>query len=201
MANAQPHPTILLREQIVTAALALVQETGLASVTMRNLARRLGYSPASLYMHFRGKDELLRAVAAETAGGLLERVRAAAEQASPRAALNGVACAFLQFASESSSLDRLIFDETPGSPFGSEEEALRDELFGVLRAIVKRASDAGAIEAPELELATAVAWAELRGLARLVRPEGPDPAAARAAANRGPDRLAGEWSDRWVRAS
>ena len=198
MANAQQHPTTLLREQIVTAALSLVEESGLDSVTMRNLARRLGYSPASLYMHFRGKDELLRAVAAETATGLLVRVREAAALERPAEALLQVASELLQFAHESDSLDRLIFDETPGAPFGSEEEVLRGALFGALRELVERAVAAGIVEARELDLATALAWGELRGLARLVRPQGPDPATAREAAAGGPAKLAAAWTERWV---
>jgi TetR/AcrR family tetracycline transcriptional repressor len=47
------------REQIVEAALQLLDEHGLAGVTTRKIADRLGVKSASLYWHVRNRDELL----------------------------------------------------------------------------------------------------------------------------------------------
>src|SRR5258706_15464399 len=47
------------REQVVRAALLLLDEVGLDELTMRRLAERLGVKAASLYRHVRNKDELL----------------------------------------------------------------------------------------------------------------------------------------------
>ena len=53
----------LSRSVIVTAALALIDEEGLASLNMRRLAARLGTKPMSLYRHIANKAALLDAVA------------------------------------------------------------------------------------------------------------------------------------------
>lgn len=57
------------RAEITTAALALADAEGLAAVSMRALAQRLGTGPASLYRYVGSRDELLDlmadAVAAE----------------------------------------------------------------------------------------------------------------------------------------
>jgi TetR/AcrR family tetracycline transcriptional repressor len=53
----------LSRERILREALALVDEEGLAAVSMRKLARRLGVDPMSLYNHVDGKDALLDGIA------------------------------------------------------------------------------------------------------------------------------------------
>lgn len=47
------------QQQIVRAALALLDEVGLDALTMRTLAERLNVKAASLYRHVRDKDELL----------------------------------------------------------------------------------------------------------------------------------------------
>jgi AcrR family transcriptional regulator len=47
------------REQIVEAALELLDEQGLTGVTTRKIAARLGVKSASLYWHLRSRDELL----------------------------------------------------------------------------------------------------------------------------------------------
>jgi TetR/AcrR family tetracycline transcriptional repressor len=76
----------LSRERILAAALALVDEHGLAALTMRRLAERLGADPMSLYHHLPNKaaivSGLVRAVFAEMrlpepgAGEWPEQVRA-----------------------------------------------------------------------------------------------------------------------------
>ncbi len=191
-------PTVLLREQIVAAALSLVQEQGLDAITMRSLARQLGYSPASLYMHFRGKEELLREVAAQTVHSLLERIEDSSKREDPAAGLRAFAQQILDFARESWALDRLVFDETPGAPFGSQEEALRGRILETLAGLVSRSIDAGVVRATDPKVATALAWGELRGLARLMRPEGPDPTAAREVALENPEALMSAWAHRWL---
>ncbi|UXI66745.1 TetR/AcrR family transcriptional regulator C-terminal domain-containing protein [Tahibacter amnicola] len=51
------------REQVVHAALQLLGEGGIAALSTRQLAQRLGVKSPSLYWHFRDKDELLDLVA------------------------------------------------------------------------------------------------------------------------------------------
>jgi AcrR family transcriptional regulator len=52
----------LNRDAIVDVALAIVDEHGLAGLSMRNVAERLGTGPASLYAHVANKDELTELV-------------------------------------------------------------------------------------------------------------------------------------------
>lgn len=49
----------LTRERVVRAAMELADESGIESVTMRELGRRLGVEAASLYNHVAGKKDLL----------------------------------------------------------------------------------------------------------------------------------------------
>ncbi|MFI7608245.1 TetR/AcrR family transcriptional regulator [Micromonospora sp. NPDC049366] len=51
--------TPLSRHRILRAAVALADETGIESLSMRNLAQDLGVVPMALYKHVAGKDELL----------------------------------------------------------------------------------------------------------------------------------------------
>ena len=51
--------TPLTRERVLRAAVALADERGLESLTMRELGRRLGVEAMSLYNHVAGKDDVL----------------------------------------------------------------------------------------------------------------------------------------------
>jgi AcrR family transcriptional regulator len=59
----RPRIPILSRDRIRDVALALIDREGLDRLSMRLLARELGVQAASLYGHFRTKDEVLDAVA------------------------------------------------------------------------------------------------------------------------------------------
>ncbi|WP_274032710.1 TetR/AcrR family transcriptional regulator [Streptomyces sp. MMBL 11-1] len=58
------------RTQITAAALALADAEGLAAVSMRAIAQRLGTGPASLYRYVGSRDELLDLMADAVAGEL-----------------------------------------------------------------------------------------------------------------------------------
>lgn len=51
-----------LRERVLEAAGEIVGEQGLDALSMRAIAERIGYSPGTIYLYFRDKDELLGGV-------------------------------------------------------------------------------------------------------------------------------------------
>ena len=63
--SGPPARTRLNRGQIVTAAIELLDEAGIAELTTRRLAARLGVRSPTLYWHVRNKAELLDLVAEE----------------------------------------------------------------------------------------------------------------------------------------
>ena len=60
------------REKVVKAALSVVDQLGLSSLTARNVAIKLGSSTAPVYSHFKTMDELARAVIMEIKRQLLD---------------------------------------------------------------------------------------------------------------------------------
>ena len=72
-----------LRQALVDAALAAIAEVGLEGLNLRDLARRLGVSPAAPYRHFADKDALVRAVAADIAHRYAAVLAQAAAEAPP----------------------------------------------------------------------------------------------------------------------
>ena len=55
----RPSEPLLSKEMIVDAAMAIVDESGMAAMTTRAIAKRLGVGQASLYNHISSRDELL----------------------------------------------------------------------------------------------------------------------------------------------
>jgi AcrR family transcriptional regulator len=55
-----------LRQEILAAARELFAKHGYESVSMRKIAERIEYSPTTIYLHFRDKEELLHEICNET---------------------------------------------------------------------------------------------------------------------------------------
>ncbi|WP_405797836.1 TetR/AcrR family transcriptional regulator [Streptomyces sp. NBC_01506] len=66
----RPQRKHLTREQIVTAAIELLDAQGVAALSMRNLGTRLDAAATSLYRHVANKDELIELVVDEVFGEL-----------------------------------------------------------------------------------------------------------------------------------
>jgi TetR/AcrR family transcriptional regulator, tetracycline repressor protein len=60
----------LHKRDVVEAATTLLDNYGIADLTMRRLARELDVSPGALYWHFANKQQLLGAVADRILGGV-----------------------------------------------------------------------------------------------------------------------------------
>ena len=60
----------LHKRDVVEAAANLLDEYGIADLTMRRLARELSVSPGALYWHFASKQELLGAIADRILAGV-----------------------------------------------------------------------------------------------------------------------------------
>lgn len=66
----------MLRQEILEAARALFVREGYENVSMRKIAEKIDYSPTTIYLHFKDKEELMFAVCEETFAGLVRELAA-----------------------------------------------------------------------------------------------------------------------------
>jgi|SRR5688572_3606049 len=160
-----------LREKILAATRTLMVEGGVEAVTMREVARRVEYSPAALYQHFADKEaliaELCRHDFEELAGLLLSLSR----EGGPMALLARTGVAYLDFARDFPEHYRFMFltpkDVPPDSDAEREDPARNAYVF--LHQLVEAAMAAGLVK-EEFENSHDVAqlvWAIVHGTAAL----------------------------------
>jgi AcrR family transcriptional regulator len=102
------------REKIVEAAERVIRTLGLARATTREIARAAGYSEATLYKHFRDKDELFLSVLRERLPpfiATIERLPERAGQGTVRATLTEVARGAITFYAHSIPMAGSLFAE------------------------------------------------------------------------------------------
>nr|WTB32087.1 TetR/AcrR family transcriptional regulator [Streptomyces sp. NBC_00830] len=156
------------RERLIVAtARELAEQQGWDAVTTRRLAERIEYSQPVLYSHFRGKREIIGAVALEGATEMAAALRAATSSAnSPRERVTALARAYLDFAARNPAVYDAIFQLDGGLAFANEDtpQPLKDAFAALLESLGEVAGNG-----VHPELFTEVFWAALHGLATLTR--------------------------------
>jgi AcrR family transcriptional regulator len=160
----------LPREKILAEATQMVTEDGADAVTIRSLARRLGLAPATIYSHFRSKNELLGQIALHGFEQLLCTTREATELADVRQAMAEGGRRYLDFALAHPTLYKLMFDEFDIGPYRDDPAVLVPgrALFDVYRDLYARGVAAGCIRAVDPDVQTLLSWSAIHGFAMLV---------------------------------
>jgi len=156
------------RERLIVAtARELAEQQGWDAVTTRRLAERIEYSQPVLYSHFRGKREIIGAVALQGATEMATALRAATSgTAGPRARVTALARAYLDFAARHPAVYDAMFQLDGGLAFADEAtpQPLKDGFAALLDNLDDVAGDG-----VHPGLFTEVFWAALHGLATLTR--------------------------------
>lgn len=160
-----------LRGEILTAARELLAETGNQdAVSVRAVARRVGVTTPSIYLHFKDKDDLLDAVCAEVFETLAVALEAAsAEAAGPFERLVALGRAYIGFARAKPEHYRLAF-MVVGPPKNVDQVLLGDRCFGLVLQAVDDCAQAGIFPPdPSGPLPIGMQlWAMVHGLASLM---------------------------------
>ena len=101
------------RQAILDAARQLIAEQGLDKFSLRELARRVDYSPAGLYEYFSSKDEIVTAVAAEGFDRLSAYLDRVASDLPPAERLVAIGLAYVGFAHNNPDYFTLMFSDLP----------------------------------------------------------------------------------------
>ncbi|MER7556209.1 TetR/AcrR family transcriptional regulator [Nocardioides sp. NPDC126508] len=156
------------RERLIVAtARELAEQQGWDAVTTRRLAERIEYSQPVLYSHFRGKREIIGAVALEGAAEMAVAMRVATAAAdTPRERVAALAHAYLDFADRNPAVYDALFQLDGGLAYAQEDtpEQLKDAFAALVETLGEVAGDG-----VHPELFTEVFWASLHGIATLTR--------------------------------
>ncbi|MGI9431466.1 MAG: TetR/AcrR family transcriptional regulator [Myxococcota bacterium] len=156
-----------LRQKILEEATGIVYREGVDRITMRALGDKLGYSPATIYLYFKNKDELLLEIAQHGFERLAERQLPAYSEACPREALKQVARGYLDFALENPALYELMFQKLTPAREQADQQPHAQILYDSWKELYARGLREGVFRIPEFGVAGAFQTSLLHGFALL----------------------------------
>lgn len=170
-----------LKGKILEAARALFLEHGYETVTMRQIASAIEYSPTAIYHHFKDKRAVFVALCATDFSSLAAKFRKIAKIADPIERLQTTGRAYAAFALEHPNHYRLMF-MTPHPPHGPEETGIdhgnpEEDAYAFLKWTASEAIAAGRIrtELADPELLSQIVWAAVHGIVSLRITKSSDP--------------------------
>lgn len=167
-----------LRTRILEAARDILSEEGLDALSMRAIAERIEYSPATIYLYFRDKDDLIRTVVGEGFRIMGEYIRRALDDedgsTGAMARYRALGRAYVGFALENTAYLNVMFElprvaqmECP-EPCDDDVPLTQDEVSWSLAVrSLEQAAEAGEIDLPNPFRGALIGWAMMHGLVAL----------------------------------
>jgi AcrR family transcriptional regulator len=167
MGRRSIHTPEELRELIIQAATEIVAQHGLEGLSAREIAKRIGYSPGTLYNVFENLDDLLLTIEARLLDRLAERLAKTDSSGTPQQRLRRLAGAYFAFTQERPKLWNLLIEhripagrEVPGW-YQAKLESLLAPLEEAIAPLIEE-RDTGA-----QKRAARTLWASLHGMTSL----------------------------------
>ena len=165
------------RDEILSAARALVVERGARSLTVRELAGRVDFTAPALYRYFEGgRDEILLALAAQDLDHLSAHLLTVPDALPVDERLIELGLAYIQFAREHPAELDLLFESlgalSSEAQDGSLEVLTPTPLFQIIQSVLEDGIAQGVLHArdeDDVMLMWHGAWALVHGLVAVER--------------------------------
>jgi len=170
-----------LRKKILNAARQLFVARGYEAVTMREIARKIEYSPTAIYLHFKDKHAVINALCAADFQSLSRSFQKIARVADPVERLRRTGRAYAEFGLRYPNHYRLMF-MTPHPALDPDEAGIdkgdsQQDAYAFLKATIAAGVKAGRYRPglTDIELIAQTVWAGVHGVVALHIAKARDP--------------------------
>lgn len=158
-----------MRLMILETAKEVFIEEGFEKASIRAIAEKIEYSPATIYLYYKDKNELFFAVHELGFDKLLEEMRAAIEGIiDPFEELRRRGYAYMKFAFENPEMYDLMFIlNAPMDTLKEENWNSGHKCFALLCETIQRGIEAKQLKFNEVEIAAMSIWSFMHGMVSL----------------------------------
>ncbi len=159
-----------MRTRILEAAKSLFLDKGFEKTSIRNIADLIEYSPGTIYLYFRDKNELLLNLHVDAFNELIKVLQSINLNQPAISRLEEMGEKYLLFAFQNPELYELMFImQAPMESLACKDEVWDDgmQAFDLLRMLVGDCQQEGYLAAYEVDDASLMIWSFVHGLITL----------------------------------
>lgn len=161
-----------LRAKILEAAKDLFIQRGFEETSIRNIAEKIEYSPTTIYLHFKDKDDIFYALHQEGFILLNQYLRALQNVADPFERLKAITKAYITFALENREFYDLMFiSRSPMNALSKDKDDEKwvegNKAFGALTGTVTQCIEKGYFKGMDPEILSFTCWSMVHGICSL----------------------------------
>lgn len=158
-----------MRKRIIDVATTMFMEDGYEKTSIRNIAEKIEYSPATLYLYYKDKDELLYEVQKQAFGKLEEVFATEANSDDAWTRLTQICHSYVRFGKANPELYELMFMMRAPMNSIKENEPWRNntDSFVVLVKCLTECMEKGLVKFNDVMLAAFSVWSMGHGLVSL----------------------------------
>ena len=157
-----------MRHLILEAAKKIFLEKGYEQASIRNIAEQIDYSPGTIYLYFKEKDEIFHALHQEGFRKLLESMAPLQFVAEPFERLKAMGRVYMDFAMNNKDFYDLMF--IMQAPMNMEEEhcwEMGDTALEGLKVVLRDCQSFGHFVGKDIEYLSFMIWSSLHGMCAL----------------------------------
>ncbi|HEV3222489.1 MAG TPA: TetR/AcrR family transcriptional regulator [Puia sp.] len=158
-----------MRQRIMSAAVQMFLEEGYEKTSIRNIAEKIEYSPATIYLYYKDKDELLYDVQGQAFEKLDQAFREKATSKDPIKRLEQIMLTYVRFGKNNPELYDLMFIIRAPMNVMKEKELWDNghDSFGFLVQCISDCIEKKLIRYDDVMIAALSVWSMGHGLVSL----------------------------------
>lgn len=162
-----------LRQIILDAASELFAKEGCESVSMRKIAEKIEYSPTTIYLYFKDKNDLLNQICEETFGNLIkdwQKIENKTDE--PIVSLRKAMRAYVEFGLKFPNHYEVTFINPIADYLGEDEHpfegSMGQKAFETMSFQVVKSMEAGQLKQDDVAKVSQIIWALGHGIVSLL---------------------------------
>jgi AcrR family transcriptional regulator len=168
VANRKQREKEEMRVLILDAARKIFLEKGYHQASIRNIAEQIEYSPGTIYLYFKEKDEIFHALHEEGFSRLLAYMQPLQHVAEPFERLKAMGRVYMQFARENKDFYDLMFImQAPMKHEKEEEWKMGHRALNYLKDVLRDCQAVGRFQGKNVEYLSFTIWSAMHGMCAL----------------------------------
>ena len=167
MGRRSSHTPGELRQMILDASRDILQREGIKGLSARAIAKKIGYSPGTLYNVFKNLDDLLMTIQAMTLDDMITSLKALPNGGKPHDNIRALTGHYIGYALHNRHLWNLLFQHVPEERVTAPEQI--DERIETIIGLLRHAIEPLANGSPgcEADKCARTIWAGIHGISAI----------------------------------